>query len=130
MEGEELSFIDSTRLNCMQRRQEIIDDYYELVGLKDVKPAKKIASLKDRPVDLKRAQMKKDIATGKRTRYMTRKQQPKSFADLLRNRRQNLRTLKNNNNKKNNNNNNINNNNINTGLQTIKPRKVVTEYYG
>ena len=41
IEGEELSFIDSTRLNCMQRRQEIIDDYYELVGLKDVKPAKK-----------------------------------------------------------------------------------------
>ena len=76
--------------------------------------------------------MKKDIATGKRTRYMTRKQQPQSFADLLGNRRQNLRTLKNNknNNNRNNNNNNKKNNNINTGLQTFKPRKVVTEYYG
>jgi len=29
--GKELSFIDSTKLNCMQKKQDIINDYYTLV---------------------------------------------------------------------------------------------------
>lgn len=37
-EGKELSFIDSTRLNCQQKRNDIIHDYYQLVGLKPPLP--------------------------------------------------------------------------------------------
>jgi hypothetical protein len=32
-EGDKLSFIDSTRLSCLQKRNSIINDYYELLGL-------------------------------------------------------------------------------------------------
>ena len=35
--GEDLSFIDSTRLNCMQSKKSIINDYNKLVGLKPSK---------------------------------------------------------------------------------------------
>lgn len=31
--GEHMSFIESTRLNCMQNKQSIINDYYQLVGI-------------------------------------------------------------------------------------------------
>ena len=37
--GKEMSFIDSTKLNCMQKKQDIVNDYYSLVGLK--KPSEK-----------------------------------------------------------------------------------------
>ena len=32
--GKQLSFIDSTRLNCQQQKNNIIADYHKLVGLK------------------------------------------------------------------------------------------------
>jgi len=32
-EGKQLSFIDSTRLNCQQQQKNIMRDYYKLVGL-------------------------------------------------------------------------------------------------
>jgi hypothetical protein len=31
--GESLSFIDSTKLNCIQKKEKIINDYYSLVGI-------------------------------------------------------------------------------------------------
>jgi len=37
--GKEMSFIDSTKLNCIQKKQDIINDYYSLVGLR--KPSEK-----------------------------------------------------------------------------------------
>ena len=49
-DGKELSFVDSTKLNCMQKKQNIVDDYYSLVGLK--KPVEKTAPLKEQPVDI------------------------------------------------------------------------------
>ena len=48
-EGKELSFIDSTRLNCLQKKKNIVNDYYYLVGLD--KPLDKTAKLADRPVN-------------------------------------------------------------------------------
>jgi hypothetical protein len=48
--GDELSFINSTRLNCKQKRDNIVSDYYDLVGLE--KPADKTAKLSERPVDM------------------------------------------------------------------------------
>lgn len=48
--GDELSFINSTRLNCKQKRDNIVSDYYDLVGL--VKPADKTAKLSERPKDM------------------------------------------------------------------------------
>ena len=48
--GDELSFINSTRLNCKQKRDNIVSDYYDLVGLE--KPADKSAKLSERPVDM------------------------------------------------------------------------------
>lgn len=47
--GSELSFIESTRLNCIQKRESIVNDYYYLVGLD--KPRGKTAPLSERPVD-------------------------------------------------------------------------------
>jgi hypothetical protein len=47
--GSELSFIESTRLNCIQKRESIVNDYYYLVGLE--KPLGKTAPLSERPVD-------------------------------------------------------------------------------
>ena len=47
--GKEMSFIDSTKLNCMQKKQDIINDYYSLVGLKN--PSEKTASSKYIPID-------------------------------------------------------------------------------
>ena len=49
-EGSELSFFDSTRLNCVQKRNSIVNDYYELVGLN--KPLPKTAKLNEQPVDI------------------------------------------------------------------------------
>jgi len=37
-EGKEISFIDSTRLNCQQKKDDIITDYYQLVGLEPPQP--------------------------------------------------------------------------------------------
>ena len=48
-EGSELSFIDSTRLTCMQKRERIVNDYYYLVGLD--KPVGKTAPFSERPTD-------------------------------------------------------------------------------
>jgi hypothetical protein len=48
-EGNELSFIESTRLNCMQKKDSIVNDYYYLVGLD--KPVGKTASFRERPTD-------------------------------------------------------------------------------
>lgn len=36
--GKEISFIDSTRLNCQQKRNDIVTDYYQLVGLEPPQP--------------------------------------------------------------------------------------------
>jgi hypothetical protein len=47
--GNELSFIESTRLNCMQKREGIVNDYYSLVGLD--KPLGKTAPFSERPID-------------------------------------------------------------------------------
>jgi len=47
--GDKLSFVDSTRLNCLQKKNDIVNDYYYLVGLD--KPAGKTAKLEDRPVN-------------------------------------------------------------------------------
>lgn len=47
--GGELSFINSTRLNCKQKLDNIVNDYYDLVGLE--KPADKTAKLSERPID-------------------------------------------------------------------------------
>lgn len=43
--GDELSFVNSTRLNCKQKRDNIISDYYDLVGLE--KPSDKTAKYVD-----------------------------------------------------------------------------------
>ena len=48
--GDELSFVNSTRLNCKQKRDNIVSDYYDLVGL--VKPADKTAKLSERQKDM------------------------------------------------------------------------------
>lgn len=48
-EGKELSFIDSTRLNCQQKRNDIIHDYYQLVGLEP--PIPKMAIQQYMPTD-------------------------------------------------------------------------------
>ncbi len=48
--GDELSFVNSTRLNCKQKRDNIVSDYYDLVGL--VKPADKTAKLSERSKDM------------------------------------------------------------------------------
>ena len=48
--GKELSFIESTRLNCMQKKDSIVNDYYHLVGLD--KPLGKTAPLSEHPVDI------------------------------------------------------------------------------
>lgn len=43
-EGSQMSFIESTRLSCLQKRQKIIKDYHTLVNLKQ--PSKKTADYK------------------------------------------------------------------------------------
>ena len=48
-QGKQLSFVDSTRLNCIHKRESIVNDYYHLVGLD--KPAGKTARLQDQPVN-------------------------------------------------------------------------------
>jgi hypothetical protein len=48
-QGKKLSFVDSTRLNCMHKRESIVNDYYHLVGLD--KPSGKTAKLEDQPVN-------------------------------------------------------------------------------
>ena len=48
-DGKEMSFIDSTKLNCMQKKQDIINDYYSLVGLKP--PTEKTGSSQYIPID-------------------------------------------------------------------------------
>ena len=47
--GDKISFIDSTRLNCMQTKQSIINDYYELVGINIT--TSKTAPVSNTPVD-------------------------------------------------------------------------------
>ena len=49
-DGSELSFTDSTRLNCLQKRNSIINDYYELVGLD--KPPEKKAPLNKQSINM------------------------------------------------------------------------------
>ena len=65
--GKELSFVDSTRLNCMQKKQNIINEYYTLVGLE--KPSNKIAPQNDIPVDTttKIQDKKKKVTTSSST---------------------------------------------------------------
>ena len=65
--GKELSFVDSTKLNCMQKKKEIVDDYYSLVGLKT--PVEKTAPLENQPVD---ATTKPTSRTSRRTRRTRR----------------------------------------------------------
>ena len=48
-DGKELSFIDSTKLNCMQKKQDIVNDYYSLIGLKH--PSEKTALNKYIPIN-------------------------------------------------------------------------------
>jgi hypothetical protein len=49
-EGNELSFIDSARLGCLQKRNSIVADYYELVGLK--KPLDKTSPIDKQPINI------------------------------------------------------------------------------
>ena len=65
-DGKELSFVDSTKLNCMQKKQAIVDDYYSLVGLK--KPVEKTAPLKEQPVDTTTQPTPRNSRTSRRTR--------------------------------------------------------------
>ena len=65
-DGKELSFVDSTKLNCMQKKQNIVDDYYSLVGLK--KPVEKTAPLKYQPVDTTTQSTPRTSRTSRRTR--------------------------------------------------------------
>lgn len=55
-EGSEISFIDSTRLNCIQKKNEIIHDYYVLSGL--TPPPTEVADLKFHPIDKRTIQNK------------------------------------------------------------------------
>ena len=48
-QGDKLSFIDSTRLNCLQKKNDIVNDYYYLVGLD--KPLGKTAPLSEQPIN-------------------------------------------------------------------------------
>ncbi len=65
-DGKELSFIDSTKLTCMQKKTNIINDYYSLTGLKP--PPEKTAPSKYIPLD---STTKPDIAS-RRTRRTTK----------------------------------------------------------
>jgi len=65
-DGKELSFVDSTKLNCMQKKKEIVDDYYSLVGLKT--PVEKTAPLKDQPVNTTIKPIPKPSLPSRRTR--------------------------------------------------------------
>jgi len=47
--GDELSFTDSTRLNCSKKKMDIINEYYALVGLNN--KYKKTANTTDIPID-------------------------------------------------------------------------------
>ena len=47
-EGNEMSFVESTRLNCSQKREAIIKEYHEVMGLKA--PPKKVAESKHIPI--------------------------------------------------------------------------------
>lgn len=60
-EGSDISFIDSTRLNCIQKKNDIIHDYYVLSGL--TPPSNKIADLKFQPVDKRLARKKREVTT-------------------------------------------------------------------
>ena len=62
-QGQQLSFVDSTRLNCMQKKESIVNDYYYLVGLD--KPAGKTAKLQDQPVNT--LPIARPISTPKKT---------------------------------------------------------------
>jgi len=85
--GKELSFVDSTRLNCMQKKQNIINEYYTLVGL--TKPLDKTAPQSEIPVDTttKIPEKKKKVTTssstqtgGKKTRkHREKRKKGKSY---------------------------------------------------
>lgn len=94
--GDELSFIDSTKLNCIQKKQNIINEYYTLVGLK--KPLNKTAPQNDIPVDTttKIPEKKKKFTIssstqtgGKKTRNRKREKRKKckSYKKLQKNRK-------------------------------------------
>jgi len=62
-EGSEISFIDSTRLNCIQKKNDIIHDYYVLSGL--TPPPKEVADVKFHPVDKKLPRNKREVTVSK-----------------------------------------------------------------
>ena len=62
-QGQQLSFVDSTRLNCMQKKESIVNDYYYLVGLD--KPAGKTSKLQDQPINT--LPIARPISTPKKT---------------------------------------------------------------
>lgn len=47
-EGTEMSFVDSTRLSCIQKREAIVQEYHKIMGLKA--PPKKVAESKHIPI--------------------------------------------------------------------------------
>lgn len=48
--GNKMSFVESTRLTCLQKKNDIVNDYYNLVGLN--KPVGKTAPLSEQPVEV------------------------------------------------------------------------------
>ena len=80
-EGKNISFIESTKLNCMQKRQDIINDYRFLVGLK--KKSKKTASLQHIPVDIKAAEKKAEEERKKKAEEKRKKKAEERRKKLL-----------------------------------------------
>ena len=68
-EGKEISFIESTRLNCLQKRQQIIKDYHLLVNLPV--PKNKTAEYKNIPIS--NEQLKKQEEDRKKKQEEDRK---------------------------------------------------------
>lgn len=69
-DGKELSFVDSTKLTCMQKKTNIINDYYSLTGLKP--PSTKTAPSKYIPVDSTTKPEPKSITSRRRRRRIRR----------------------------------------------------------
>jgi hypothetical protein len=64
--GDELSFTDSTRLNCSKKKMDIVNDYYTLVGSNN--KYKKTANIADMPTNTSNQPKKTSTQYNRRTR--------------------------------------------------------------
>lgn len=64
--GDELSFTDSTRLNCSKKKMDIVNDYYTLVGSNN--KYKKTANIADMPTNTSNQPKKTSRQYNRRTR--------------------------------------------------------------